>query len=51
MEYFQQIKREPHFKIVCNCNHELLNVFEDPAQHIHIIIYHPSVISGEIIMV
>ena len=25
---------EPNFKIVCNCIHELLNVFEDPAQRI-----------------
>ena len=23
------------FKIVCNCIRELLNVFEDPAQHVH----------------
>ena len=28
---------EPNFKIICNCIHELLNVFEDPAQCVHII--------------
>ena len=28
---------EPNFKIVCNCIHELLNVFEDPAQSVHTI--------------
>ena len=28
---------EPNFKIVCNCIHELLNVFEDPAQREHTI--------------
>ena len=28
---------EPNFKIVCNCIHELLNVFEDSAPHIHTI--------------
>ena len=29
---------EPNFKIVCNCIiHELLNVFEDPAQRVHAI--------------
>ena len=27
----------PNFKIVCNCIHELLNVFEDPAQYVHTI--------------
>ena len=26
---------EPNFKIMCNCIHELLNVFEDPAHCIH----------------
>ena len=26
------------FKIVCNSIHELLNIFEDPAQHIHTIV-------------
>ena len=25
-------RNEPNFKILCNCIHELLNVFEDPAQ-------------------
>ena len=29
---------EPNFKIVCNCIHELLNIFEDPAQRIHTIV-------------
>ena len=28
---------EPNFKIVCNCIHELLNVFEDSAQREHTI--------------
>ena len=28
---------EPNFKIMCNCIHELLNVFEDPAQSVHTI--------------
>ena len=28
---------EPNFKIVCNCIHELLNVFEDSAQLEHTI--------------
>ena len=28
---------EPNFKIVCNCIHELLNVFEDSAQPEHTI--------------
>ena len=28
---------EPNFKIVCNCTHELLNVFDDPAQCVHTI--------------
>ena len=27
----------PNFKIVCNSIHELLNVFEDPAQRVHTI--------------
>ena len=27
----------PNFKIVCDCIHELLNVFEDPAQRVHTI--------------
>ena len=27
----------PNFKIVCHCIHELLNVFEDPAQCVHTI--------------
>ena len=26
---------EPNFKILCSCIHELLNVFEDSAQHVH----------------
>ena len=26
------------FKIVCNCNHELLIFFEDPAQRVHTIV-------------
>ena len=30
------ITNEPNFKIVCNCIHELLNVFEDSAQREHI---------------
>ena len=29
---------EPNFKIMCNYIHELLNVFEDPAQCIHTIV-------------
>jgi len=28
---------EPNFKILCNCIHELLNVFEDSAQCVHTI--------------
>ena len=28
---------EPNFKIVCNCVHELLNVFEDSVQREHTI--------------
>ena len=28
---------EPNFKIVYNCVHELLNVFENPPQSIHTI--------------
>ena len=27
-----------NFKIVCNSIHELLNVFEDPAQRVHTIV-------------
>ena len=27
----------PNFKIMCNCIHELINVFEDSAQHVHTI--------------
>ena len=30
---------EPNFKIVCNCIHELLNFFEDSAQHEHAIAF------------
>ena len=29
---------ESNFKIVCNCIHELLKVFEDSAQHEHTIL-------------
>ena len=29
---------EPNFKILCNCIHELLNVFEDSAQRVHTIV-------------
>ena len=29
---------ELNFRIVCNCIHELLNIFEDSAQHIHTIV-------------
>ena len=29
---------ESTFKIMCNCIHELLNVFEDPAQCVHTIV-------------
>ena len=28
---------EPKFKIMCNCIRELLNLFENPTQHIHTI--------------
>ena len=31
-----------NFKIVCNCIHELLNVFEDSAQCIHTVLYPKS---------
>ena len=30
---------EPNFKTVCNCIHELLNVFGDPAQRVHTIMH------------
>ena len=29
---------EPNFKIMCNYIHELLNIFEDPAQCVHAIV-------------
>ena len=29
----------PNFKHLCNSIPELLNVFEDPAQHVHTIVY------------
>ena len=29
----------PNFKIMCNCIHVLLNVFEDPAHHVHTIVF------------
>ena len=29
---------ELNFKIECNCIHELINIFENPAQHIHTIV-------------
>ena len=32
------LQNEPNFRIVCNCIHELLNVFEDSAQREHTII-------------
>ena len=28
------VTNEPNFKIVCNFIHELINVFEDSAQHL-----------------
>ena len=34
---FSGSTNEPNFKIVCNCIHELLNVFEDSAQREHTI--------------
>jgi len=40
LKYFsgsRSTTNEPKFKILCNCIHELLNVFEDSAQHIHTI--------------
>jgi len=49
MKIFRQIFSElssttnsPNFKSLCNSIPELLNVFEDPAQHVHTIIKHTS---------
>jgi len=33
----RSITSGPNFKILSNCIHELLNVFEDSAQHVHTI--------------
>ena len=38
LKYSSSTTNEPNFRIVCNCIHELLNIFEDSAQRQHTIV-------------
>ena len=47
LKYFSESSsttNEPNLKIVCNCIHELLNVFQDSAQREHTIPHSDSTI-------